>query len=52
MTENKILKKRGRKSNAEKKLLLEANTDTNPTVNVPKKKLQNYPPNYYIRDQD
>ena len=38
MSENKEKKKRGRKSNAEKKLLLEANTDTNPTVNVPKKR--------------
>ena len=35
-SENKVLKKRGRKSNAEKKLLLEANSETNPTVNVPK----------------
>jgi len=38
MSENKVLKKRGRKSNAEKKLLLEANSEANPTVNVPKKR--------------
>lgn len=37
-SENKVLKKRGRKSNAEKKLLLEANSETNPTINVPKKR--------------
>ena len=38
MSENKVLKKRGRKSNAEKKLLLEANAETNSTVSVPKKR--------------
>lgn len=38
MSEIKEKKKRGRKSNAEKKLLLEASSEANTTVNVPKKR--------------
>jgi len=41
MSENKIVKKRGRKSNAEKKLLLEEaknNNNVNENINIPKKR--------------